>query len=323
MIRTLLALSAILLVFAWACGGGGKSAGGSPTAGPDPPPTAAAGCAQALPHAAGTFDQTIESGGIARTYILYVPAGYDGSKRTPLVLGFHGLSLNAKFFAPYADFDAVADRSGFIVVTPDATGSPPFWNGMAVPGATDDVAFVRDLLAKLESDLCLDQGRIYAEGYSNGGGMALRLACELPDRIAAIGVVAATYVNCRSGVPLIAFHGVADPIVPFEGGEDPSGASGIFPPVRRSVSEWARALGCDGLPLISRPSSEVEVSTFQRCASGMPDVLLYTIIGGGHTWPGAVALPEHIVGMTTQQVNASEAMWEFFAAHAHGGEPSR
>lgn len=319
MVRILLALSAILLVFAWACGGGGKSAGGSPTAGAEPSPTANAGCAQPLPHAAGDFDQTIDSGGMARTYILHVPAGYDGSKLTPLVLSFHGFSLNAKFFAPYANFDAVADRSGFIVVTPDATGSPAFWNAAAASGATDDVGFVRDLLAKLDGALCIDQARTYAAGYSNGGGMALRLACDVPDRIAAVGVVAATYVNCRGDAPLIAFHGTADPIVPFEGGEDPSGASSIFPSVRRSVSEWARTLGCDGLPLISRPSSEVEVSTFQRCASGTQDVLLYTIIGGGHTWPGAAALPEHIVGMTTQQVDASELMWEFFAAHPHGG----
>jgi len=318
-VRILLALSTLLLVFAWACGSGRKSAGGPPVPSPDPSRAAAAGCAKPLPHAAGDFDQTIDSGGVTRTYRLHVPAGYDGATPTPVVFAFHGFSLNAAFFAAYANFDAVADRSGFIVVTPDATGSPSFWNDQAVPGATDDVAFVRDLLARLESDLCIDQDRVFAAGYSNGGGMALRLACELPESIAAVGVVAATYVNCRGAVPLIAFHGDADPIVPFEGGADPAGAGGIFPPIRRSVSEWARALGCDGLPLISRPSSEVEVSTFQRCASGRQDVLLYTIIGGGHSWPGAAALPEYLVGTTTQQVKASETMWDFFAAHPRGG----
>jgi polyhydroxybutyrate depolymerase len=317
-IRILFALSAILLVFAWACGGGGGSATGSPAAVSDPSPPADGGCGQPLAHASGNFDETISSGGLERTYSLHVPAGYDATKRTPLVLSFHGFSLNAKFFASYADFDAVADKAGFIVVTPDATGTPSFWNEQAVPGATDDVAFVRDLLAKLDGQLCIDADRTYAAGYSNGGGMALRAACDLPDRIAAVGVVAALYVNCRAAVPLIAFHGTSDPIVPFEGGDNPLAGGGIFPSVRRSVSEWARELGCDGLPLISRPSSEVELSTFQKCSSGEKDALLYTVLGGGHTWPGAMALPETIVGMTTQQVNATPLIWEFFAAHPHG-----
>ncbi len=306
----------MLLAFAWACGGSGGSATSTPTAAPGLTSTTEAGCPPALAHAAGSFNQTLSSGGLERTYILHVPAGYDGSKRTALVLSFHGFSLNAGFFAPYAGFDAIADRSGFVVVTPDAAGSPAVWNAGGTVVTADDIAFVRDLLARLDQELCIDPGRVYAGGYSNGGGMALRLACEMPERIAAIGVVAATYENCRGPVPLIAFHGTADPMVPFEGGEEPPG--NIFPSVRRSVSEWARMLGCDGLPLIARASSEVEVSTFQRCPSGVQDVLLYTILGGGHTWPGATALPEYIVGMTTQQVNASELMWQFFASHPHG-----
>jgi polyhydroxybutyrate depolymerase len=314
MFRILAGIWALFVVFTWACGSG-RSGSPSPTAIPEASPTPALACGQARPHAAGSADQTITSGGLRRTYVLYVPPGYDGAAAVPLVVSFHGYSLNSGFFAPYANFDAVAQRAGFVVVTPDGTGSPQFWNAAAYAAAPDDVAFVKDLLAQLEADLCIDAGRVYLAGYSNGGGMALRASCELPDRIAAVGVVAATYVNCRAAVPLIAFHGTADPMVPYEGGSNPPEQGGNFPPVRRTVSEWAVGLGCDTLALISRPSSEVEVSTFPRCASGTEDVLLYTILGGGHAWPGATPLPAEILGATTQQVNASQVMWEFFSAH--------
>ena len=314
MIRILVAFWALIVPLAWACGGSQKAAV-SPTVIAESSPTARPACGQARPHAAGSLDQTISSGGLTRTYILHVPPGYDGVAAMPLVVSFHGYSLSAKFFAPYTNFDAIADSAGFLVVTPDGTGSPQFWNAGAYASAPDDVAFVRDLLTKLEGDLCVDTARVYAAGYSNGGGMALRVGCTLPDQIAAVGVVAATYVNCRAEVPLIAFHGNADPMVPYEGADNPPEKGGIFPSVRRSVSEWALTLGCDGLPVISRPSSEVEVSTYQRCASGADDVLLYTILGGGHTWPGSAPLPAEIVGMTTQQVSASKLMWDFFAAH--------
>lgn len=321
MIRILVALGALLAVFAWAC----RSAKSSPATPSAPPatvieatPTAeAASCSPARPHAPGNFDETLASGGLPRTYILHVPAGYDGGRQAPLLLSFHGYGLSAKFFAPYVNFDAIADRAGFVLVTPDGTGDPQQWNAAGYAGGAADVQFVRDLLAKLEGDLCIDARVVYAAGFSNGGGMAMRAACELPDAFAAVGVVAAAYVNCRAPAPLIAFHGSSDPLAPYEGSTDP--AAGIFPPVRRSVSEWARGLGCDGLPIISRPSSEVELSTFQRCPSGEGDVLLYTVLGGGHTWPGTTPLAPQIVGMTTQQVDASRVMWEFFAAHKRPG----
>ena len=313
MIRILVAVWVLFVPLVWACGDTQKAAV-TPTIGMEPSPTAVPGCGQPRPHTAGDFDQTIASGGLQRTYRLHVPPDYDGVTAMPIVLSFHGYSLSATFFAPYANFDAVADGAGFLVVTPNGSGSPQFWNAAGYSGAPDDVAFVGDLLAKLEGDLCVDTARVYTAGYSNGGGMALRVACDLADRIAAVGVAAATYVNCAAAVPLIAFHGTADPMVPYEGGNRPPDEGGIFPSVRRSVSEWASGLGCDALPLISRPSSEVEVSTFQRCASGADDVLLYTILGGGPHVAGRAPLPDEIVGMTTQQVSASKLMWEFFSA---------
>lgn len=324
MIRILLALCAApAAVFLTACSPG--SSGSGPASTPQATVSAAASpvadavCQPALAHAAGSFNETLSSGGLSRTYILHVPAGYDGAKRVPLVLAYHGWTMFADQFAAYDGFDGAADKAGFAVVTPNGTGDPQAWNTGDAAGGADDVQFTKDLLAKVEGELCVDEDRVYAAGYSLGGGMALRAACDLPDRIAAAGVVEAVYPTCMAAVPLVAFHGTSDPIVPFDGGQTGTTGALIFPVVRRSVSEWARALGCDGLPLISHPNSEIELSTFQRCSYGTGDVLLYTVIGGGHTWPGAaIPLPENIVGKTTRQISATDVIWEFFAAHPRG-----
>ncbi len=317
-------LALVATVLATACGGSGESARGTGNLGATPGPSASgpgavsatgpAGCSPSLSHAPGDSEGSIESGGLTRTYVLHVPPQYSGSARTPLVLLFDGFSLTAKFMAAYTRFGAVADEKGLIAVTPNGAGVPQHWNSQEAPTDTDDVAFVKDLLQKLDGQLCIDPLRTYAAGYSNGGGMAQRLACDMPGRIAAVGLVAATYLDCSTQAPVIAFHGTADPLVAFEGSSNPLERGGSYPPARKALSDWARNIGCDGLPVISRPSSEVELSTFQNCPRGDGEALLYTVLGGGHTWPGG-AFPLDVVGKTTQQVNASVAMWDFFAAH--------
>ena len=199
-------------------------------------------------------------------------------------------------------------------MTPSGTGDPLYWNAhTGGPSTPDDIAFVRDLLAKLDASLCTDASRTYVAGYSMGGAMAELIACEMPERIAAVALVAAVSIGCGAKAPMIDFHGTDDVAVPFEGADasDPRGAS---PPVRRVASEWARAVGCDGLPSISRPFADIELSTFRNCPDGDGEVLLYTVINGGHTWPGAkLELP---VWHTTQSIDASSLMLDFFKAHA-------
>ncbi|HYM14386.1 MAG TPA: PHB depolymerase family esterase [Dehalococcoidia bacterium] len=318
MIRILLALCAIpAALFAIACSSGGSRAALAPNGPPgSPSATAAAGCRPLLAHDAGSFSESLTSGGVDRTYILYVPAGYDGGRRLPLVVAYPGYAQPADSLAAYDGLDPLADASGFVVVTPNAAGNPQFWNEGKSAALADDVQFTKDLLAKVEQGLCIDAARVYLTGYSNGGGMALRAACEMPAAIAAVGVVSAYYPNCAAAVPLIAFHGTSDPVVPFEGGASAVFPGVTFPVVRRSVSEWARTLGCDGLPRISRPSQAVELSTFLRCNFGDGEAQLYTIIGGGHTWPGATLVLSPLLGMTTAEVKASPTMWAFFVAHA-------
>lgn len=323
-IRTRACLCALfLLLAASACGGSsGSGANHGPATGSTPGTLVPAAspaplpCTSARPHASGDFDESIDSGGLTRTYILHVPPAYDGASAMPLVLSFHAFGSDAKFMAGYTKSGAIADAQGAIVVTPNGQGHPQFWNVRGAGVDVDDVAFARELLVKLDAVLCIDASRTYADGYSNGGGMALLLACAMPHRIAAVGVVAATYVQCDADVPLIAFHGIADPVVTFEGADyPPEEGGGSYPPIRRSVSDWAHTQGCAGLPTISRPASDVELSTYHACHQGDGAALLYSIIGGGHTWPGAVDLTVASAGATNHQIDAMALIWAFFAAH--------
>jgi polyhydroxybutyrate depolymerase len=210
--------------------------------------------------------------------------------------------------------NAAADERGMIVVYPQGTGAIPAWNVDEVPAGPDDTAFIGALIDELEATLCIDSAQLFVTGFSNGGGMAQKLSCDIPERLAAAAPVAATYLACTGPVPVIAFHGTADMSAPYEGGQTASGV--VFPPVRRALSEWGRALGCDGLPLISRQGSEIELSTFVNCPAGEGEALLYTVLGGGHTWPGSPAPPDAaIAGPTTQAIDASARMLDFFLEH--------
>lgn len=316
MIRALFASWLALLAFAAACGGtGGPGQPALPTSGT--PIASGTACTPVRAAAPGGPHQALVRGDVPRGYGLYIPAGYDGSKAMPLVLAFHAFGLSASQMADYTGLQAIADEHGFVVVTPEGAGAPQHWNWRKVAAESDDVRFVSDLLARLDSELCLDPGRVFVAGFSDGAAMSRVLACDLPDRFAAVGVVASPSVPCVAPIPMIAFHGTADPLVPFEGGVVPAsiGGGGTFPPVRRGVSEWARALGCDGLPRISRPSPTVELSTFVHCKLGDRDALLYTLLGGGHTWPGSAPLPADQFGTTNAEVDATATMWDFFAAH--------
>jgi polyhydroxybutyrate depolymerase len=250
--------------------------------------------------------------------MLHIPPSYGGTAALPLVIVYHGFSLDAGFMASYTGFPAVADTAGFVAVFPNATGSPSVWNDTDLTaGTVDDVSFTRDLITKLDTDLCIDSERIFVAGYSNGGGMAQRVACDSPKQIAALALVEATYQPCNGEAPLVAFHGTLDLLVPFDGGDNPpERGGGVFPPVRRSISEWARNLGCDGLGVISRPANTVELTTYRRCTRGDGEVLLYALIGGGHTWAGAaVDLPPNVTGATNHDINATAVIWQFFSTH--------
>ncbi|MEX2159391.1 MAG: flexitail domain-containing putative surface protein [Dehalococcoidia bacterium] len=278
-----------------------------------------------------------------RSYRLHVPPTYNGLYRVPLVLSYHPLSSTALSQELYSAMSPMADSFGFIVVYPEGTVTSGnnfnHFNITQLPSPEpDEVAFTEAMLDSLEASLCIDTNRVFSTGFSNGAMMSVRLACSLPDRIAAIAPVAAAYYpqldltynpseTCieTTPVPVIAFHGTSDTFVPFNGG--PGGVPGVISldfrlPIDNTtldddvLQSWAAHNGCTGGRSESPYTSEVRFVSYGDCDA---DTQLYIIDGGGHTWPDAQDSPG--LGYTTHQISANDLMWTFFQAHPLGGAP--
>jgi polyhydroxybutyrate depolymerase len=271
---------------------------------------------------------TLEVGGAARTYLIHVPASYDGHA-VPLVLVFHGGGGQPPGMVWISGMNDVSDRHGFIAVYP--AGLNRQWHdGRTVAGsAPDDVVFIDALIHKLESEYRIDSKRIYTTGLSNGAFFSLRLACDLGGEIAAIAPVAGSipvgfHDACENQpVSVMMINGTADPLVLYNGGRvGPFVAQGESIPVSQTVSAWVKTDGCSPTPRSATlpaadPGSGITtaIQTFGGCRNGT-SVQLYTVNGGGHTWPdGPQYLPPSIIGASSRDFNASETMWQFFAAH--------
>ena len=238
--------------------------------------------------------------------------GYEPGAPTPLVLNFHGFGASALEQERYSEYPDAADKYGFIVVSPQATASRRSGTSTAPskPSYVDDFAFTSRLIDELSATLCIDAARVYATGISNGGGMTSLVGCELSDRIAAIAPVAGEpYAELRCAgkgpMPVIAFHGTDDPLVPFEAGP------GRRPP--RPASGSARATtwrtgrehnGCDPTLKTERIADDVVLESYGGCKDGA-DVQLYVVEGGGHTWPGARSTSRGWA-YTTHSIDATE-----------------
>jgi polyhydroxybutyrate depolymerase len=276
----------------------------------------------------GGTEYTIEHGGRARRYIVRPPAGYDGNQPLPVVINFHGGGGTASAAVRQSRMDETADRHGFILVLPEGTGVLPrrflTWNAghccaYAVENNIDDVGFVRKMLDDLQVRYRIDPRRVYATGISNGGMLCYRLACEMPDRIAAIAPVSANLgvdgpVPTRP-VPIIHFHGLEDANVPFAGGV---GANARVKVAHRSVPDtvawFSKVNGIDpGAPQVEqRADAEIQRFLPQPGSNGAP-IVVYKIREGGHTWPGGVDITRQLgTGNLVQTVDANELMWDFF-----------
>jgi polyhydroxybutyrate depolymerase len=261
---------------------------------------------------------TITSSGQTRQYLLYVPKSYDRSKTAPLVISLHPAATWPAAEMEISRWNDLADEQGFIVVYPSGSDEPRVWP-MGPRSLALDVKFISDLIDKLEAAYNIDPNRIYADGMSNGGGMAFALSCRLSDRIAAIGAVASAQMlpweQCGNSrpVPTVAFHGTADPFAVYQGGASPI-APGQFPNIRDWTARVARRNRCTGDPVEAQITDSVGRLAYRDCAANA-DVVLYTVKGGGHTWPGGKHLPEWTVGPTTREINATKVMWDFFVQH--------
>jgi polyhydroxybutyrate depolymerase len=323
-VPTVLAISVMATL--WACSTGESGSDASSSAAKRS--FASSGCRARASVPAGVSDRTMTSGGVEREFQMTVPKSYDGKRPLPLMLGLHALSIPHKVVAGMTGFADMATRYDFIGVAPAGRrdGAIPYW--IAAPTRDNhDVAYIADLLDLLETEMCVDTARVYATGMSNGGQMSSLLACRLPDRFAAVAPVAGVEFSggCRGApVPVIAFHGTADPIVTYGGGglnatriADAQYWKGNVPPglpqhqgVDAAMRTWAAHNGCDQEPVEEQVGAEVRRRSWRRCKA---DTILYVVDGGGHAWPGKpVPQFEASFGHGTTQIDASNLIFEFF-----------
>jgi polyhydroxybutyrate depolymerase len=310
----------------------GSTEGGAPTYDTNAP-SAACGASNTAP---GTTTVQLMSGGIARNYILHVPPGYAG-KPTPLVINMHGFLSSASQQETWTEMNGVADSENFIVAYPNGAGTPSSWNAGSCceysDTSRDDVAFISAVIDDIAQSTCLALDRVYATGMSNGGFMSHNLGCNLSDKIAAIGPVSGVLgiapVDCMPGrpIPVMEFHGTADPLVPYDGGTPSpalwsllySNAPPEFASVADTIGFWTIKDGCGATPQQTYSSGNATCETYSGCQGGAV-VTLCTIDGGGHTWPGGnpSALPSfatNLVGPMTQSISASSQLWTFFKGY--------
>jgi polyhydroxybutyrate depolymerase len=263
------------------------------------------------------------SSGQVRDYLLYVPPSYNPRTPVPLVISIHGFSDWPAHHMEMTGWNDLADKYDFLVVYPAGVDFPRRWRASGHSeeegDAMVDVRFISDLIDRLQQDYAIDPARIFVNGMSNGGGMSYLLACTLAERIAAVGSVSGAYLypleDCQPArpVPLIAFHGTADPIVPYMGG--PSRSFELpFPVISDWMAAYAAKNDCDASPEVLQNQGSVNGVRYGDCEAGA-DVVFYTIEGGGHTWPGGEPLPEWLTGLTSMDVDATGLMWVFFTAH--------
>jgi polyhydroxybutyrate depolymerase len=261
---------------------------------------------------------TINIGGVERSYVYQIPQNL--RRAAPLLLVFHGGLGTGRGMAGLSKFAALADEKGFIAVFPDGLNRQ--WNDGRGLSETDDMAFLAALIDLFVARNNADPRRVYATGISNGGMMSFRIACELPKRIAAIGVIAANLPRalaerCSSGppVPVMIIDGTEDKLMPWAGGEI-VGERGAVLSATATAQTFTLRIGSPVETVEPLPSfanaDPTRVKRHRWKTGSGAEIVLYEVEGGGHTWPGgAQYLPEAVIGRTSRQIDASREIIEF------------
>ncbi len=281
--------------------GGATDAGGSPNAGGTTETAGAPGAggsagsspgvtcpAQVL--ASGDQDKTIQVGGQSRSYVLHVPAAYDGTTPVPLIIDFHGITGNGPGERSSSPYPAQTDAEGVIMAFPTGASGPMgnAWNvGPCCVAGVDDVEFAKAMVSEIQGLACIDPARVYAVGFSMGGGMSHYLACHAADVFAAVAPAAFDLLeenvgDCQPARPItvVSFRGTGDSVVSYSGGYSPvvSGMPITFLGAQKTFETWGEFNECSGAPSAEDGQG---CSAYSGCADGV-EVVLCTKQGGGH-----------------------------------------
>jgi polyhydroxybutyrate depolymerase len=283
---------------------------------------------------ADTKQHTLTIGPSVRSFLVHVPKKLATSS-PPLVVALHGGGTNGKTMERFSGLSEASERYGFVVVYPNGSGRLKrflTWNAgsccsYAEKHNIDDVDFLRQLIQYMIKQYHTDPCRVYVTGISNGAMMTYRLAAEIPDLIAAIAPVAGTLtVDSRiiqAPMPIIHFHGTDDRYVPYAGGRGSRSITrNSYMPVEETIKVWVHVNqaiavpGVEELPALHNDGTRVLRYTY-KTGGDSQNIVLYKIIGGGHTWPGQPHA-RLLLGRTTIEISANDLMWEFFRFHVKG-----
>jgi polyhydroxybutyrate depolymerase len=238
----------------------------------------------------GDTNKTVKVGSDSRTYILHVPSKYDGTKPVPFVVDFHPIGGSGSGEEGSSPYKALTDAEGVITAYPNGKSGPMggAWNvGPCCVKDVDDVAFARALVEDVEKVACIDTKRVYAVGFSMGGGMSHYVACHAADVFAAVAPAAFDLLKenqdgCKPTRPItvISFRSTGDSVVAYDGGYSNvvSGMPITFLGAKGTFSKWAEINQCTGSPSAEDSSG---CSTYSSCGAGV-QVTLCTKKGGSH-----------------------------------------
>lgn len=298
-------------------------------------PRPSAGCDDPATDPVDLVRQDLMIDDAVRWFLMSAPAS-DGEPE-PLVVDLHGLAEGAQIHSTMTGYGPFAQENGFVVAFPHGQGEPVRWT--TARGANQDLALVDAVVDHVAGERCIDLGRVYATGLSNGAMMTSFLACERSDVFAAVapigGIVMPEGCDPDRPVPVLTTHGTADEILLFNGGVgdlgflggEPSGdtptTTTTVPPTDldgpgypATVAEWAALNGCRDDHVDTEVSAEVIHRVYDCPPEGATE--FYIVLGGGHSWPSSEfsAGISDVVGPTTFDIDATAMAWEFFRRFA-------
>jgi polyhydroxybutyrate depolymerase len=274
---------------------------------------------------AGDHTFTLDFQGEQRRYQLHIPENYQSNQATPMVISLHGGGGNMRYQATdeYYGWISKSEQAGFIAVFPNGysrfrDGKLATWNagiccGQARDNNVDDVGYIQAVIADIQAKLNIDSKRIYANGMSNGGMMAYRLACELPE-IRAIASVTGTdgTLTCRPtrAVPILHIHAKDDDRVLFNGGSgSASDTHADFVSVPKTIEKWVKLNRCQ---IPAKRVLQVEGAYCEEYSGCREDVKVKLCVTetGGHSWPGGKKVRGKTRG--SEAINATDLIWAFY-----------
>lgn len=279
------------------------------------------------------YTLNLSSGGMERTYIIHFPIAYGNMQTYPLVIALHGGEGTDSRFLNTTGFTQESDSKGFIVIFPqgvDNTWADARGTTDASKIGVNDIAFIQSLINYSVENFDVDSKEVYVTGFSDGGFMAITLACAIPNEIAAVAPVAAgqpeNLTICNRQVPFLLIHGSADPYVPANGGHViGTNGGGYTLSSNQTVQFWANINGCSKttstqtLPIVVQDNTSVTETTYNDCYAS---TVFYDVIGGGHAWPGG-QYKQYSIGPVAQgtisgNINATQVIWQFFSSQSLG-----